>query len=182
MASRFAIALPAGVFATVAIARSATENRQSKNAITLIAAAIAFVTVGHVFGVTSLRAFASLGFLCGVWRLTLNSLSGDVPANWRWRGPLAFVLVTAMGAVTVGLMARPRDASQELLTTVAYAAGNQGDTTLSGKLLGHFPIDTRQLARDRASEQRYKQGILILVVLGVVAIVWAGLAHLPRSK
>jgi hypothetical protein len=182
LASRFAIALPAGVFATVAIARGAKENRRSQNEITLIAAAIGFLTVGHVFGVTSLRAFAGLGFLVGIWRLTLNSLSGDVPATWRWRAPLAFVLVTATGAITVGLMVRPRDASQEALTTVVYAADGEGGTTSSGKLLGHFPIDTRQLARDRASEQRYKQGIMILVVLGVVAVVWAGLAHLPRSK
>jgi hypothetical protein len=64
---------------------------------------------------------------------------------------------------------------------LSVTSGESGDVS-SSILLDRLPIDSRQLARDRAANQRYKQGMLILVVVGLVALVWVGLSHLPRSK
>jgi hypothetical protein len=184
LAGRFAIAIPGGLLCTAALARGARAKCPVGTATALIAAAIGFFTLGRVLDVSALRAFAALGYLAGIWRreLELRPWSGDVSPIRRWRTPMAFILITALGAGSVGVMFA-RQSQWQPLPGVALSVtdGESGDVS-SSILLDRLPTDSRQLARDRAANQRYKQGMLILVVVGVVALVWVGLSHLPRAK
>jgi hypothetical protein len=184
LASRFAIAMPGGLLSSGALARGARAKRPIDTATSLIAAAIGFFTLGRVLDVSALRAFAALGYLAGIWRLHLQTRPwpGDVSPIRRWRTPTAFVLITVLGASALGVMLARHSQWQQSASVALSATGGESGDVSSSMLVDRLPTDSRQIARDRAANQRYKQGMLILVVVGIVAVVWVGLSHLPRAK
>ncbi|MEX2138791.1 MAG: hypothetical protein WD894_05985 [Pirellulales bacterium] len=183
-AVRYGLALPGGVLAALAFAQAA-QRRHAGWGPALTSAAIALFAMGYAFSIGALQSFAALGLLMGVWResreaFPLPPLAGAVR---RWRSPVCFVLLTIVGAL--GLTALLERPEAEPTTVVALASSGEGSATDAETvevLLGAIEIDPRELARQRADEQRYKQGWTILVVLGVVAVVWIGLARFAGAK
>src|SRR5688572_545006 len=95
------------------------------------------------------------------WQLVCLSLIAIVAATWiliRDTGPETEVAI-------VGVVAT-------------------GDPSTDAAAEGSFEveIDPRQLARELADEQRIKQGLTLLAVIGVIAIVWATASRFAAAR
>lgn len=86
----------------------------------------------------------------------------------RWL--LACVALAVIGLATWSLI---RDANpEERIVTVLATSDAAADTTdAEGSL--EIEVDLHQLARQEAHAQRIKQGMGLLVAIGVIAVVWA---------
>ena len=72
---------------------------------------------------------------------------------------------------------QPQDA---LIVAQAGATGAAAQSASSASVIDEIEIDSRQLARERALAQRYKQGLSILIVVVVVGAAWVGLSRWQR--
>ena len=183
-AVRYALAIPGGVLAALAFAQAA-KRRHAGWGLALASAATALVAIGYAFSVEALQAFAALGLLVGVWRenreaFPLPPLAG---ALRRWRSPVGFLLLVIAGAI--GMSALNKPVEMEPSAAVALVPTGEASATDAEAVevfLDAIEIDPREAARQRADEQRYKQGLTILIVLGVLAVVWIGLARFAGAR
>jgi hypothetical protein len=182
-AMRYGLALPGGALAAWAFAQAA-QRRHTGWGLALASAATALFATGYAFSVGALSAFAALGLLVGIWRESRAAFPLPPPAGAvrRWRLPVGFALLLVVGAVGLaGLTERPEE-EWAAVALVPGDAGSATDTEGVKVLLDAIEIDPRELARQRAERQRYKQGLSILIVLAVVAVVWIGLARFAGAK
>jgi hypothetical protein len=180
----YALAAPGGVLAAIAFAQAA-QRRADGGGLALAGAAVALFAIGYMFSVGALEAFAAFGLLIGIWRenrqvLPLPPFAGVVQ---RWRTPAVFVLLAIVGAAgTLALFGSPGAEVAAGVALVPSSEAGAGDAQTVEKLFDAIEVDPRELARQRADEQRYRQGLTILIVLGVVAVAWAGLARYSGAK
>jgi hypothetical protein len=169
-----------GFLAAVAIGQRARIRRNSGWGLPLLAAAIAFFAIGFALSIAPLQAFAALGLLAGIWRERRDEspFPHHAGAMVRWRAPGAFIVLTLLGCA--GLIAFGQAEPAASIVVQAGAPGDVGDATSAASVIDGVEIDSRQLARERANSQRYKQGLSILIVVVIVAAVWVGLSRLQR--
>jgi hypothetical protein len=169
-----------GFLAAVATSQRAQVRRNGGWALPLLAAAIAFFAIGFALSIAALQAFAAVGLLAGMWRehREESPIPQQIGAFVRWRAPAAFVLLTLLGCTVLVTFGQTEQAAS--IAVQAGVPGAAGDTTAAAAVVDGIEIDSRQLARERANSQRYKQGLSILVVLVIVAAVWIGLSRLQR--
>jgi hypothetical protein len=180
---RYALALPGGVLAAVALGQAA-QRRPAGWGLALASAAIALFAVGYAFSVGALQAFAALGLLMGIWReyREVFPLPKSASAVRRWHMPVVFMLLVIAGTIGTHALIERSEKPAVAVALMPSVDGNASDMEGVEVLLDAIEIDPRELARQRADEQRYRQGLTILVVLGVVAVVWIGLARYAGAK
>jgi hypothetical protein len=180
-AVRYGLAIPAGIVATIALAQAA-RSRRAGWPLALASTATAVFVVGDVMMIAPLRAFAALGLLIGIWAECraadrLPKLSSTLR---RWRAPAVFAIALVVGVVgSAALVDGSNDDSTVMLAAseMAMDAVSPADTSTAP-----LEIDPRTLARQRADELRYKQGLLLMGGLAVLAVVWIGLARVAAAK
>jgi hypothetical protein len=167
-----------GLLAAVALAQRARKRRDTGWGLPLVAAAIGFFATGYALSVEALQAFAALGVLAGIWyiRRAESPFPNHASPFLRWRAPGAFVVLTLLGCG--GLIALGQPDSD--VTHAAVGVQSSGGSTANA--MAGSEIHPRQLAKERATALRYKQGLSILVVVVAVAVVWVGLAHYQRRR
>jgi hypothetical protein len=169
-----------GFLAAAAIALRVRDRRSSGWGLPLASAAIAFFAIGFAVSVAALQSFAAVGLLAGIWRERWDEspFPQQTGAFVRWRAPAAFILLTVLGCA--GLIAFGQSEQGASLVVQAGAADTAGNAASGASVMVDMEIDSRQLARERAAAQRYKQGMSILFVVVIVAAVWVGLSRLQR--
>ncbi len=164
-ASRYALALPAGLIAAWALCLASRAHKEhAATALSVSALSIALYGVVTAVGFEFGRAITAVGLLGGVWYEHQQTLmSADRRGLRRWSAPVAFGIVAIIGA---GLLA-DRDNTLDS-TTVAWQTGTSSTDTPQGAV--HFKLETPK--RSNGLEQRYKQGMVLLAIAGVVVVVW----------
>jgi hypothetical protein len=167
-----------GLLAVVALAERVRRRRVRGWGLPLMVAAVAFFAIGFALSIAALQAFAALGLLAGIWRERRDEspFPQQASALVRWRAPGAFVLLTVLGCAVIAAR-QPQDA---LIAAQAGATGGAAQSASTASVIDEIEIDSRQLARERALAQRYKQGLSILIVMLVVGAVWVGLSRWQR--
>jgi hypothetical protein len=182
-ACRYPLALAGGSLAAVALVQMAHRNAPMRPWLQLMAAASAFCAMGYALAIPALQAFAALGLLVGVWGASREAfpLPAGVGAVQRWRVPAAFLVVVLAGTAALIERGQPQEQGS-LAAAKVYAVSGAGETGAAGYALDSVEIDPRQLARERVSQQRLKQGASILVVIVIVAGVWVGFSRMQGVK
>lgn len=120
--------------------------------------------------ITSAQRFAQ-------WRLVAGAIK-------RWRVPIGIMLLAIVGATA--LLSRIEQPASQPAAAEPLVVLNAADNVAGGEGAGIVPeaieIDPRELARQQAEAQRYQQGLSLLIVLGVVAVVWIGLARYAGAR
>jgi hypothetical protein len=175
----YVIAPLGGLLATVAIAQRAQRRADAGWGLPLAAAAIAFFAVGFALAVAALQTFAALGLLAGIWceKRKEAPIPVEAGALARWRAPGAFLVLMLLGSAAL-IVAGPTE--EGLAVVQVGAVGEANGAQAAPSAMGGAEVDSRKLARERATAQRYKQGLAILVVVAILAIVWVGLSRLQR--
>jgi hypothetical protein len=168
----------AGFLAALALAQRARLRSGGRWGLPLVAAAIAFFAIGYALSIAALQAFSALGLLAGVWRERREESPFPQSSSVfvRWRAPGAFMALTLLGCTALTLRGQTNDEA----SLVVQAGSTADDVATSAGVIEDIEIDSRQLARERANAQRYKQGLSILIAIAVVAAIWVGLSRLQR--
>ncbi len=163
--TRFAVTLPAGLIAASALWLAPRAHKErSSTALSIAALSVALYAVLTAVGVDFGREIAAVGLLGGVWYEHRQSLMpvGQVGFR-RWWAPVAFAVVAIIGVcLFAGRDNSPASA------TVAWQSGTSATATSQTAL--RFELEPPK--RNNAGEQRYKQGMALLAIAGVVVVVW----------
>jgi hypothetical protein len=176
---RYVLAIPAGLAAAVALARSTRDGGSQRWQLPLAGAAIVFLGVGEAFAVHPLQAFSATALLTAIWSESRRQrpLDRETKATQRWRWPAAFLAIAVAGSTVLAI----REQASDPTASVALYAVESGESA-AAEPPQPMNIDPRQLARDRAAAQRAKQGLILLAVVAGVAVAWIGLSQLPSVR
>jgi hypothetical protein len=163
--ARYAVTLPAAAIAAWAFWLSSRAHAKHVSAgLSTAALSVALYGVMTAINVEFGRAVASVGLLGGVWYEHRQLL---MPANrtaiGRWWAPVAFAAVAIVGVCVVASIDEMQGGNSTVVAVQSQGAA-AGATGLHVKL--------ERPSRDDSLEKRYKQGISLLVIGGVVIVVW----------
>ncbi len=181
-AVRYGVAIPGGIAAAIAAGQTAREQRVGWP-LALASAAIALFVLGDVVSIAPLRTFAALGLIAGVWVecravCPLPSAAGGLR---RWRAPVGFAIMLVVGSAGVAAVTEV-SGEHSVLALAATDPTSDPGTDSSEQKIAPAEVDSRTLARQRADDLRYKQGLTLLGALGVMAVVWVCLARFAAAR
>jgi hypothetical protein len=165
VAARYAVTLPAAAIAAWAFwLASRTHRKDVSTGLSTAALSVALYGVMTALNIDFGRAVASVGFLGGVWYEHRQLL---MPAKAigirRWWAPATFAAVAILGICVVASIDDQQGGSSTTVAQQSQGAG-AGATGLHVKL--------ERPRRDVTLEKRYKQGMSLLAIGGVVIVVW----------
>jgi hypothetical protein len=165
LAARFAVALSAAALAAWAIwLASRAQKDLVSTGLSTAALSVALYGATTALGVDFGRAIASVGLLGGVWYEHGQLL---MPAKQtglrRWWVPITFASVAVLGVYVVATIDDTADVTSTVIARQSLDTG-AGATGLHVKL--------QRPRRDNTLEHRYKQGMSVLAIGGVVVVVW----------
>jgi len=163
--ARYAVALPSGLIAAWALWLAARPGKDPSR-VGLSIAALSVVLYGALTAVNVDlgRAIAAVGILSGMWYEHHLAL---MPAKRlglrRWWAPAAFAVLAIVGVCFFAGGDNP-PGSATVLVEQAQVSTADAPTT--------FRFELERPRRNNADEQRYKQGMSVLAIAGVVVVVW----------
>jgi hypothetical protein len=163
--ARYVVTLPAAAIAAWAFwLASRTHKKRVSNGLSTAALSVALYGVMTVVSIDFGRAIASVGLFGGVWHEHRQLL---IPANYtglrRWWAPAGFAAVAILGICVVASI----DDTQGGGSTVVAQQSQGAGTSLTG-----HRVKLERPRRDNTLEQRYKQGMSVLAIGGVVIVIW----------
>jgi hypothetical protein len=175
LTARYVVALPAAASAAWALwLASRAQKEHVSTGLSTAALTVALYGLMTAVNVDFGRAVAAVGFLGGIWYEHRQLL---MPAHYtglrRWWAPAAFAGVAIIG---VCVIASIDDASGDALTISAR------QTQRAGAVPTALRVQLQRPPRDNTLEKRYRQGMSLLAIGGVVVVVWILAARYSATR